>query len=378
MTVAPGAGAPAAADPRAARAHELMGAFADRTGLTSDRPPERYLWTDAFAVCNLLGLGRTDLALGLVEQVHRTLGRHRSDDARTGWLSGLDEEAGTAHPTGGGLRIGKRLPERRPDEPFDERLEWDREGQYFHYLTKWMHALDQVARRTRDATYNVWARELADAAHRAFVQPGARRMAWKMSVDLSRPAVPSMGHHDPLDGYVTWMQLEATAEKLRATDRGPRLAAAAADFAAMIPPDLATTDPLGLGGLLTDAWRVDQLTREGAMQGSALLDRLLADAFAGMSGYVRGGDLRLPATRRLAFRELGLAIGLEAVPLLRTSLASGPTLEGLATLVPMGRQIEAFWLHPDHRRTPTWLDHRNINEVMLATSLAPEGYLALR
>ena len=36
----------------------------------------------------------SELALRLVEQVHRVLGRFRPDDSRTGWLSGLDEEEG--------------------------------------------------------------------------------------------------------------------------------------------------------------------------------------------------------------------------------------------------------------------------------------------
>ena len=40
------------------RASALMTAFAERTGITSDRPQRRYLWTDAFAVCNFLGLAR--------------------------------------------------------------------------------------------------------------------------------------------------------------------------------------------------------------------------------------------------------------------------------------------------------------------------------
>jgi hypothetical protein len=107
-------------------ATELMEGFAARSGLTADGEPRRYLWTDAFAVCNFLGLHRAtgerrwlDLALRLVDQVHRTLGRHRPDDARQGWLSGLDERAGADHPTSGGLRIGKELPERGPGEPFD-------------------------------------------------------------------------------------------------------------------------------------------------------------------------------------------------------------------------------------------------------------------
>ena len=57
-------------------------------------------------------------------------------------------------------------------------------------------------------------------------------------------------------------------------------------------------------------------------------------------------DLGSPADHRLAFRELGLAIGLAA---------------------------ESFWLLPEHRQVRTWLDHEDINDVMLATSLVPEG-----
>ena len=39
--------------------------------------------------------------------------------------------------------------------------------------------------------------------------------------------------------------------------------------------------------------------------------------------------------------------------------------------------IEAFWRDPANRRSNTWTEHRDINEVMLATSLAPDGYLML-
>jgi len=39
-------------------APSLMMSFAERTGLTTDRRPRHYLWTDAFAVCNFLGLER--------------------------------------------------------------------------------------------------------------------------------------------------------------------------------------------------------------------------------------------------------------------------------------------------------------------------------
>ena len=205
-------------DPRIEEAIKLMNKFAQRTGLTSDRPQRRYLWTDAFAVCNFLGLARTtgeqrytELALRLVDQVHHRLGRHRDDDPRSGWISGLSEREGESYPTRGGLRIGKSLPERGADEPFDERLEWDRDGQYFHYLTKWMHALDQVSRSTGDPQFNAWARELARTAQDAFTHlpsTGRKpRMHWKMSIDLTRALVPSMGQHDPLEGYITVMRL---------------------------------------------------------------------------------------------------------------------------------------------------------------------------
>ncbi|WP_292365942.1 hypothetical protein, partial [Methanoculleus sp. UBA208] len=244
---------------------DLMAEFAGLTGL--DPPgarPRRYLWTDAYAACNYLELfHRTgdgvyrDLALRLVDLVHHTLGRHREDDPRTGWISGLPDEEGEAHPTRGGLRIGKPLPERGPDEPFDERLEWERDGQYYHYLTKWMHALNRVSRTTGDPTYTRWAVELAEIAHTAFAYTpssgGRKRMYWKMSNDLSRPFVPAMGQHDPLDGVVTYSELRAAAGGI---DLSPEIA----DMARICRGgNLATDDPLSIGGLLFDAGRIVQI-----------------------------------------------------------------------------------------------------------------------
>ena len=75
----------------------LMARFAERTGLMSSRTPHRYLWTDAFAVCNFLSLARLtglttyrELALALIDQVHQVLGRFRADDVRTGSTGGRD------------------------------------------------------------------------------------------------------------------------------------------------------------------------------------------------------------------------------------------------------------------------------------------------
>jgi hypothetical protein len=376
-----------------------MVGFAERTGLSADRPRRRYLWTDAFAVCNFIGLRRatgeerfTQLALQLVDQVHQVLGRHREDDRRTGWISGLSECEGETHPTLGGLRIGKALPERGADEPCDERLEWDRDGQYFHYLTEWMHALDQLARATGEARFSIWARELAQTAHRAFTyRPAegarARRMYWKMSIDLTRPLVPSMGQHDALDGYVTCLQLRATTRALSDAAGGPDLDGETRSFAMMLDPgQWATADPLGIGGLLTDAWRVERLMRERALSDSHLLEALLMAALAGPHHYARSEEHRLPADYRLAFRELGLAIGLHAVQVMCKAVDGDPShpaanprvrarLEDLRRHATFGEAIEAFWRDAANRRSPTWSEHRDINEVMLATRLAPEGFL---
>lgn len=87
---------------------ELMTEFANLTGLspTGCVPSRRYLWTDAFAVSNFLELFNQtrnekykEFALRLVDQVHSILGRHRDDDPRTGWISGLDEQDGRMSPT---------------------------------------------------------------------------------------------------------------------------------------------------------------------------------------------------------------------------------------------------------------------------------------
>ena len=368
--------------------------FAERTGLTSDLPKQRYLWTDAFAVCNFLGLAQatgeeryTNLALRLVNQVHHVLGSYRADDSRIGWISGLSEQEGETHPTRGGLRIGKALPERGVSEPVDEQLEWRQDGQYFHYLTKWMHALDQVSRCTRQPHFNTWARELAEVAHDAFTytDQSGRRMVWKMSTDLSRPLVPSMGHHDPLDGFITCIQLQTTQSTLSSTTTEPSLKEAAVDFATMIEgQDWATADPLGLGGLLMDASRVAQLMHLGAFAGGDLLEALLVAALQGLSHYARQDDLRHPASRRLAFRELGLAIGLSAIELIEKETEKGhrhfslhERLEALTPYVALGSAIKSFWLDPEHRETRAWSEHRDINEVMLATSLVPGGFLVV-
>jgi hypothetical protein len=313
---------------RLARAAEILDEFAASA--------RRYLWTDAFAVMTWVGLyERTrerrflDLARRLIEQVHSVLGAPR-----------------------GGLRIGKPLPERRPDEPYDPDLEWERDGQYYHYLTKWMHALERTATASRDGRYHRSAVELARTAHRAFIHP--KGLYWKMSIDLTRPLVPAMGAHDPLDGLIAAASLGLTLEthELARICNGRRWA---------------TDDTLGAGGLLVDALRLARLAAGGRADLRDLFLEVLEDAEA--SAEAAAATLGGPAARRLAFRELGFALGLHAVE----PLAAHADVKRLRRFEPLAAELEDYWLDPANQSAATWTGHRDINAVTLAACLSPQG-----
>ena len=126
----------------------------------------------------------------------------------------------------------------------------------------------------------------------------------------------------------------------------------------------------------------------GAFEDGLLLGRLLAAAREGLVDYSRDGDWQRPPSRRLAFRELGLAIGLAAIELLQKDMDDGRRrafrrhelragVQALGTHVGLRAAIVSSWLHPEHQRVRTWSEHRDINEVMLATSLIPDGILRI-
>ena len=379
----------------------IMTGFSKRTCIRgSGCTPIRYLWTDAFAVCNFLELFRQtgrqryrEEALLLVDQVHQVLGQHRSDDPRSGWISGLGKKEGEAHPAIGGLRIGKKGNERKFDEPYDEQLEWEQDGQYFHYLTKWMHALNLVTQVTGDLKYNRWALELAKTAHSRFTYTTTaeeKRMYWKMSIDLSYPLVPSMGQHDALDGYITYLQLVKTASRDEQTPHELHLDTEIAQTAHMSQAiNWATDDPLGIGGLLTDAFILTQLIISGNMEHLRdTLSKLLYEAKRGLDAFILTDTLKYPSAYRLAFRELGLSIGLHAVEKMQQlfsehaecfsdHLLLQSQLRELEVYLPLSEIIESFWLEPENQKSGTWSEHLDINSVMLATSLDPDGYLMI-
>ena len=316
---------------------------------------------------------------------------------RFGWISGLSEEEAKIHPTIGGLRIGKEKNERKQSEAFVERNEWNQDGQYFHYLTKWMRALEAVARATGKDGYLEWSIELAKKARSSFVYDygphhGIKRMYWKMSIDLSHPLVKYMGKHDPIDGYSTIKLLKASSRN-RPT-RLHSLEAELKDFTDMVAPmrNFETTDCLGIGGLLTDTFTLVQVMiledtfHEQNNVLKHIVRNLLISIETSLCLFASIGEIGYDADARLPFRELGLSIGLRSLEKLRDvdkdewvddefrSEVEG-TLSELSRYFNIAKNIEDFWMDEKNQQSQTWIDHKDINSVMLAVSLVPDGYL---
>src|SRR4030042_3508647 len=147
----------------------------------------------------------------------------------------------------------------------------------------------------------------------------------------------------------------------------------------------ATDDPLGIGGLLFDACRVAQLIASENLEQAGLLETLLESSLIGLDSFVKENSLKLPADYRLAFRELGLSIGLRAVEkihelieqssgLLRKKDSLHSLLKTLSRHAGLREIIEKFWLEGTNRETGSWLAHHDINRGRLANNPGPDGF----
>lgn len=256
----------------------------------------RYLWTDAFGVVNFLTLYRETssqkyltLARRLIETVHEVLGKTRDGSARL--LDATDEE-----PLKGGLRIGK----------IDE-LGSDGDGQYHHYLTLWMFALNRMTLAAGDPKYNDLAVQLAKAIHPHFVQkkgPGRARMVWKISMDMRDVLVPSEGHLDAATGYVVYRLLQTTAAKKGRQEN--ILREEIEDYSHIMKGEgklSPSSDPLDLGmGLWMCHFYKDESWAA-----------TLGEKAIRLSWRVLGEDsglMKRHASMRLAFREFGACLGI--------------------------------------------------------------------
>ncbi|KZT62406.1 hypothetical protein CALCODRAFT_426110 [Calocera cornea HHB12733] len=251
----------------------------------------RYLWTDAFGVLNFITFYKETrelrylyLAARLISTVHDILGRTRDGRAR---LPGATE----ANPVAGGLRIGK-----------EEETGEEGDGQYHHYLTLWMFALNRMALASQDQVYNDLAIALAESIHPAFVydrQSARPRMYWKVAMDLSKPLVSSEGNLDPIDGYVVYTLLRRTA----GTDV---LQHEIEDYRKILETKWSrytSDDPLDLGMTL---WTAHWLRGE-----EDWASELSTKAFAHLSDVWDDGYFDAPSRHRLPFREFGTCLGIQ-------------------------------------------------------------------
>jgi hypothetical protein len=305
----------------------------------------RYLWTDAFGVVNFITLSKETtspiyltLAKQLARTVHEVLGRTRDGTSRL-------PRATDAEPLKGGLRIGK-LSEHGSDC----------DGQYHHYLTLWMFALNRLAVATGESEYNQLAVQLAKAIHPHFVirrDGQALRMVWKVSTDMNSVLVPSEGHLDAATGFVVCRVLQRTAERLPG---GPSdvVSSEIADYRQLMNRSgrmHASRDPLDLGmGLwMCHFFRDDDWAAALGAQ-SLEMARTMFDEKKGL--------MARDASRRLAFREFGTCLGLQCY-------GAGEDLEnGVEAVV-------NFWHHYIEESTDE--DLRPISLVMYAATLIPGG-----
>jgi len=208
----------------------------DEAGLCCDGRQRRYLWTDAFGVLAYVSLADRfdngsnnnkeearkyrEAAERLVEVVHECLGKPRSNNP-------VDEmQPDTAlSPTGFvGLRIGKV----RSRKVTDYGMSLD--GQYWHYVDKWLLALA----RTGSTRRVIEAAQIAKSLFPFFFDAGPRGdgryggIRWKLSVDATPP--PELQQASASDDTLTALIVFSIIEKERS-----KIAAGSGDDAPSIP-----------------------------------------------------------------------------------------------------------------------------------------------
>lgn len=164
---------------------------AHEAGLCADGKQRRYLWTDAFGVLAYISLSDffkkdgddiasqkyLNAAHRLVDAVHQCLGKPRSNKA----ADKMHPDDAPSSVTGYvGLRIGKVDSK----QVTDYGMHYD--GQYWHYIDKWLLALARAG-RTKEGI------QIAKSLFPHFFDAGPRGdgrgggIRWKLSVDATPP-----------------------------------------------------------------------------------------------------------------------------------------------------------------------------------------------
>ncbi len=164
-----------------------------KRGFAVRRRTSRYLWTDAFALATSRSSGRSTFRRRLPRarvRARQSAFTTRSAASATTTLAGDGSAGSTRQRAGctrarGGLRIGKRFPERGPRAMFEPELEWERDGQYFHYLSEMdARARSVQPRDARRLVSNLWAERARRGRAPRLLMAGSRsapHLYWKMS-----------------------------------------------------------------------------------------------------------------------------------------------------------------------------------------------------
>lgn len=317
----------------------------------------RYLWTDAFAVLALATIAdnldgappgsplgepaRFRCAAGaLVNAVHAGLGAPRSPAAADAMRA--DPRSPTGHV---GLRIGKVSSAPRTD------VGMALDGQYFHYLDKWLLALVRAGRADDAAA-------IAKAAFPPFFDAGPHGdgrgggVRWKLSADASAPLglAHARATDDTLGARIVLGLVEHHRSRAAPSLRA-ELALLDAALRGYVPR--ATDDPLGWGL---------QAFFDGFVRGQPRARALAALA-------PRALDARHFA---LPFRLYGALLGAR-VALMR------PAGAPLARAADVERLMDAGLERERRAAAADGQEHTSINRVMLAACcIATPGAFAPR
>ena len=106
----------------------------------------------------------------------------------------------------------------------------------------------------------------------------------------------------------------------------------------------------------------------------------------GLKSYINNNQMNLAAEYRLAFRELGLSIGLKGILIINYIIKKRPEFtenslnkrfNDIKEYQVLGNIIEEFWVKNKNRKTNNWKEHQDINTVMLVILISSRDFLSI-
>lgn len=311
----------------------------------------RYLWTDSFAVVNMVTLyHRTEdkawlaKAEKLVEAVESSLGQARGNGALTEMV---DVDQKRLFRKYKGLRIGK------VDPTEDDGMGGD--GMYYHYISKWLYALirlgstfEQVGDIEKANQYVSMARHLAEDTHVSFVRKDLggkpRGMAWKLHTNL-KPLSNGMMASDAVEAFVNYRLIQHYLKDQSVLKNETEEMRQAAERS--LSSLLRWCDTLGTG---SNFWILQWI--KGGL--TAVSNTVHQKAVKVANQFCEKGTGSLP------FRDYGLIFGV------KTTEHEGIFISNCGDIKPQLADYD-----PDRS------EHSSINAVMYVTAVDPYGFCRL-